>query len=103
MGGIAVAMEESTVVTPGEVLGKASELKAGKGAYISQHNNTVYASLTGLVSLIPSPPNSTDQVTYYLSTSLLTLYLFRKGFIVFVAFSLKSYYYVIMNGVFYCL
>lgn len=38
---------EQEMVTPGEVLGIASEVKPGKGAYQAPHNNTVYASLTG--------------------------------------------------------
>ncbi|KAI8556127.1 hypothetical protein RHMOL_Rhmol05G0227800 [Rhododendron molle] len=33
--------EEEELVTPGEVLGKASELKAGRGAYVAPHGNTV--------------------------------------------------------------
>ncbi|KAK1356252.1 Exosome complex component CSL4 [Heracleum sosnowskyi] len=54
-------MEESSMVTPGEILGMASEVKAGKGAYVSSHNNTVYASLTGLTRFIPPTPHSIDQ------------------------------------------
>ncbi|XP_058215638.1 uncharacterized protein LOC131326772 [Rhododendron vialii] len=53
--------EEEELVTPGEVLGKASELKAGRGAYVAPHGNTVYAALTGRRSLIPPPPDSSDQ------------------------------------------
>ncbi|GFZ14391.1 hypothetical protein Acr_24g0005810 [Actinidia rufa] len=49
------------MVTPGEVLGKASELKAGRGAYVATHNNTVYASLTGRRSLNSPPPDSPDK------------------------------------------
>ncbi|CAK9137726.1 unnamed protein product, partial [Ilex paraguariensis] len=52
---------EKELVTPGEVLGKASELKAGRGAYIATDNKTVYASLTGFRSLIPPVPDSHDQ------------------------------------------
>lgn len=52
---------EEEMVTPGEVLGKESEVKAGKGAYFSHHNNTVYASLTGRRSLTPAAPESPDQ------------------------------------------
>ncbi|KAL2549404.1 Nucleic acid-binding [Forsythia ovata] len=48
------------LVTPGEVLGKPAELKAGKGAYVSPHNNTVYASLTGFRTLTYPPPDSPD-------------------------------------------
>lgn len=63
-------MEESSLVTPGEILGKASQVKAGKGAYVSPHNNNmskeaeplVYASLTGLTRFLPPTPNSLDQV-----------------------------------------
>ncbi|XP_057476972.1 uncharacterized protein LOC130764686 isoform X1 [Actinidia eriantha] len=53
--------EKEELVTPGEVLGKASELKAGRGAYVATHNNTVYASLTGRRSLNPPPPDSPDK------------------------------------------
>jgi len=53
--------EEEELVTPGEVLGKASELKAGRGAYVEPQDNTVYASLTGRRSLIPPPTGSSDQ------------------------------------------
>ncbi|KAH7867532.1 hypothetical protein Vadar_034620 [Vaccinium darrowii] len=53
--------EEEELVTPGEVLGKASELKAGRGAYVEPRDNTVYASLTGRRSLIPPPSGSSDQ------------------------------------------
>ncbi|KAL6989012.1 hypothetical protein U1Q18_014764 [Sarracenia purpurea var. burkii] len=53
--------DEEELVTPGEVLGKASELKAGKGAYVAPHNNIVYAALTGRRSLILPPPESSDQ------------------------------------------
>ncbi|KAJ9546024.1 hypothetical protein OSB04_025731 [Centaurea solstitialis] len=56
-----VAAEEE-MVTPGEILGKASQLKAGRGAYIAPYNNTVYAALTGRRSLLPpSSPESPDQ------------------------------------------
>ncbi|KAL4557541.1 hypothetical protein LXL04_035722 [Taraxacum kok-saghyz] len=53
---------EAEMVTPGEVLGKGSEVKPGKGAYLSHHNNTVYASLTGRRSLAPASPESPDQL-----------------------------------------
>ncbi|KAL5566838.1 hypothetical protein UlMin_030002 [Ulmus minor] len=53
--------EEEEVVTPGEVLGKASELKAGRGAYVSPQNQTVYASLTGLRRILSPPPHLSDQ------------------------------------------
>ncbi|XP_051119828.1 uncharacterized protein LOC127243716 [Andrographis paniculata] len=51
---------EETLVTPGEVLGKLSELKAGKGAYVSPHDKTVYAALTGFRSIVPPPVDSDD-------------------------------------------
>lgn len=54
--------EREVVVTPGEVLGKASDLKAGRGAYVSPHNRTLYASLTGFRRILSPPPNSPDQV-----------------------------------------
>ncbi|KAL0402550.1 UNVERIFIED_CONTAM: Exosome complex component CSL4 [Sesamum latifolium] len=52
--------EEEIFVTPGEVLGKATELKAGKGAYVSANDRTVYASLTGFRSITPPPEGSDD-------------------------------------------
>ncbi|KAI7733497.1 hypothetical protein M8C21_023795 [Ambrosia artemisiifolia] len=52
---------EIEMVTPGEVLGKGSEVKAGKGAYLSPDNNTVFASLTGRRSLVHPSPHSPDQ------------------------------------------
>lgn len=57
-------MEGDTFVTPGEVLGKAAELRAGRGAYVSAHDKTVYASLTGFISITPALPESADQVNY---------------------------------------
>lgn len=58
-------MEEewiSSMVTPGMRLGRASELKAGKGAYVKPREDYVYASLTGLTRFIPpTPPHSLDQ------------------------------------------
>lgn len=53
---------EVVVVTPGEVLGKASDLKAGRGAYVSPHNHTLYASLTGFRRTLSPPSHSPDQV-----------------------------------------
>ncbi|PQQ14915.1 exosome complex component CSL4 [Prunus yedoensis var. nudiflora] len=53
--------KDSQWVTPGEVLGKASKFKAGRGAYVSPDNLTVYASLTGLrriLSPFPTHPTS---------------------------------------------
>ncbi|KAI3706104.1 hypothetical protein L1987_76360 [Smallanthus sonchifolius] len=52
---------EEEMVTPGEVLGKGTEVKAGRGAYLSRDNNTVYASLTGRRSLLLPSPESPDQ------------------------------------------
>ncbi|TYH92712.1 hypothetical protein ES332_A13G201700v1 [Gossypium tomentosum] len=55
-------MEEADeMVTPGEVLGKATDLKAGKGAYAASHNNTIYASLTGFRRIQAPPPASNDK------------------------------------------
>ena len=54
--------KEAALVTPGEVLGRASEVKSGKGAYVAPHNNTVYASLTGFRRTIPPSLDSPDQV-----------------------------------------
>lgn len=56
-----VKEEEMVLVTPGEVLGKATEVKAGKGAYVAKHNGLVYASLTGLLRTLSPPPSSPDQ------------------------------------------
>ncbi|KAJ9703085.1 hypothetical protein PVL29_004736 [Vitis rotundifolia] len=53
--------EAEELVTPGEVLGKGSQVKAGRGAYFSPQNDTVYASLTGRRSLIPPSSLSSDQ------------------------------------------
>nr|GEV43336.1 exosome complex component CSL4 [Tanacetum cinerariifolium] len=39
--------EEDEMVTPGEVLGNSTDIKPGKGAYLSRDTNTVYASITG--------------------------------------------------------
>ena len=60
-----LAEEEREIVTPGEILGKAVELKAGKGTYVSADGagvSYVYASLTGRRSLLPPPPDSPDKV-----------------------------------------
>ncbi|KAL9436561.1 hypothetical protein AB3S75_022584 [Citrus x aurantiifolia] len=56
-----VKEEEMVLVTPGEVLGKATEVTAGKGAYVAKHNGLVYASLTGLLRTLSPPPDSPDQ------------------------------------------
>ncbi|VVB01585.1 unnamed protein product [Arabis nemorensis] len=47
------------LVTPGDVLGNATELKAGKGAYLN--DTTIYASLTGTRRILPPLPESLDQ------------------------------------------
>ncbi|KAL9257624.1 Exosome complex component CSL4-like protein [Drosera capensis] len=52
--------QESTAVTPGEILGKASSLRPGRGAY-AVAGGDVYASLTGRRSILPPPPDSPDQ------------------------------------------
>ncbi|XWS58442.1 hypothetical protein CRYUN_Cryun08bG0034000 [Craigia yunnanensis] len=54
-------MEETEMVTPGEVLGRATELKAGKGAYVAPHNKTIYASITGFRRIQSPPSDSPDQ------------------------------------------
>lgn len=54
-------MGQEEIVTPGEVLGKATEVKAGKGAYVAKHNGVVYASLTGFLRTVSPPPESPDQ------------------------------------------
>ncbi|XP_010264801.1 PREDICTED: exosome complex component CSL4 [Nelumbo nucifera] len=58
---MAMEVEGEEMVTPGEVLGKASDVKAGRGAYLAPHNKTVYASLTGRRIVIPPSPASPDQ------------------------------------------
>ncbi|KAK9082899.1 hypothetical protein Scep_029370 [Stephania cephalantha] len=56
--------EEEVMVTPGEVLGKSSKLIAGRGTYLSPHNQTIYASLSGRLSTVDSPhQRSTVEVT----------------------------------------
>lgn len=60
-------MEEALgeeMVTPGEVVGRSSDVKAGRGTYAALHNNTVYASLTGFRRTIPPAPDSPDQVRF---------------------------------------
>ena len=76
--------ESKELVTPGEVLGKASELKAGRGAYVAPHNTTVYASLTGRRSFNPPPPDSPDKVNTLVSIHIyicIYVYLFIDRFI----------------------
>ncbi|GAB2218522.1 hypothetical protein Droror1_Dr00001749 [Drosera rotundifolia] len=52
---------ESAMVTPGEILGKSSELRPGRGAYAVAGGNDIYASLTGRRSILTPPPDSPDQ------------------------------------------
>ncbi|XP_010550804.1 PREDICTED: exosome complex component CSL4 [Tarenaya hassleriana] len=52
--------EQPEMVTPGEVLGKSTELKAGKGAYVPPGDNTIYASLTGIRRIVSPAPESDD-------------------------------------------
>ncbi|KAL5768090.1 hypothetical protein ACOSP7_014669 [Xanthoceras sorbifolium] len=54
-------VQQEEMVTPGDVLGKATEVKAGNGAYVAKHNGLVYASLTGLLRTLSPPPDSPDQ------------------------------------------
>lgn len=58
------AKEAEAMVTPGEVLGRTSDVKAGRGAYAALHNDTVYASLAGFRRTLPPPPDSPDQVGF---------------------------------------
>lgn len=51
------------LVTPGDVIGKATEFKAGKGAYVN--DTTIYASLTGTRRIISPLPESLDQVSCF--------------------------------------
>ncbi|KNA21064.1 hypothetical protein SOVF_046720 [Spinacia oleracea] len=56
--------ENKQKVTPGDILGKAAELKAGKGTYAAVNAagvKLIYASLTGCISLSPPPPDSPDK------------------------------------------
>lgn len=53
-------------VTPGEILGKTAELRAGKGTYVAADAagvELIYASLTGRLSHSPPPPDSSDKRT----------------------------------------
>ncbi|XP_006282467.2 exosome complex component CSL4 [Capsella rubella] len=47
------------LVTPGDVIGKATEFKAGKGAYVN--DTTIYASLTGTRRIVSPLPESLDK------------------------------------------
>lgn len=51
------------LVTPGDVIGDATELKAGKGAYVN--DTTIYASLTGTRRIVSPLPQSLDQVSAF--------------------------------------
>ncbi|XP_038724694.1 exosome complex component CSL4 isoform X2 [Tripterygium wilfordii] len=55
--------DKEVLVTPGEVLGKATQVKAGRGTYVAPHKGTaaVYASLTGFRRTISPPLDSSDQ------------------------------------------
>ncbi|CAL1382722.1 unnamed protein product [Linum trigynum] len=57
--------EKEEMVTPGEVLGKAADLKAGKGAYVAPYRSSeipyVFSSLTGLRHTLTPPSDSPDQ------------------------------------------
>ncbi|KAI4311026.1 hypothetical protein MLD38_035963 [Melastoma candidum] len=52
---------DEELVTPGEVLGKSTEVKPGSGSHLDPHNNLVYASLTGRVRTVRPPAYSPDQ------------------------------------------
>ncbi|KAJ0078843.1 hypothetical protein Patl1_23101 [Pistacia atlantica] len=54
-------MGQEEMVTPGEVLGKATEVKTGKGTYMAEHNGIAYASLIGLLRTVSPPPECPDQ------------------------------------------
>ncbi|XP_068667092.1 uncharacterized protein [Aristolochia californica] len=59
MGAMATGVGE--LVTPGEILGKASSLIAGRGTYVAPHNQTVYASLSGRRCIIPPLTDTPDE------------------------------------------
>ncbi|XP_021288394.1 exosome complex component CSL4 [Herrania umbratica] len=50
-------IEEVEIVTPGEVLGRATNLKAGKRAYVTYRNKTIYAFLTSFRCIKSLPPD----------------------------------------------
>lgn len=54
---------ENDVVTPGEILGDAAELIAGKGAYLAPNGRKIHASLTGHRRIVPPQSGSTDKVS----------------------------------------
>ncbi|XP_021675806.2 uncharacterized protein LOC110661473 [Hevea brasiliensis] len=62
---LGIMQEEPEMVTPGVVLGKAAEVKPGKGAYLAPYRNTeilyVYSSLAGVRRTLSPPPDSPDQ------------------------------------------
>lgn len=62
--------EPGELATPGDVLGRAAEVKPGRGAYLAPHSDLVYASLTGRVRTVPPPPGSPDQVGSVSSVAL---------------------------------
>lgn len=68
------------MVTPGEVLGRATKLKAGKGAYVAPHNETIYASLTGFRRIQSPPPDSTDQVSLPFPSGFFNFYRFNPHY-----------------------
>ncbi|XP_039123781.1 exosome complex component CSL4 [Dioscorea cayenensis subsp. rotundata] len=61
MAAMRMEQGEADLVTPGEKLGDATVLIAGKGAYLSPNGRTIHASLTGLRVLTPPPSGSSDQ------------------------------------------
>ncbi|MQM09300.1 hypothetical protein Taro_042167 [Colocasia esculenta] len=62
MGGMAmVESGEDDLVTPGEFLGEASQLVAGRGAYLSPDGRRIFASLTGRRTVVPPQPGSLDR------------------------------------------
>ncbi|XP_043705577.1 uncharacterized protein LOC122655446 [Telopea speciosissima] len=50
------------LVTPSEVLGKVSNLIAGKDTNVAPNNHLVYVLRTGRLSIVPSSPDSSDQI-----------------------------------------
>nr|GFB65709.1 exosome complex component CSL4 [Tanacetum cinerariifolium] len=56
--------EEDDMVTPGEVPGNSTDIKCGKGAYLSRDTNTIYASITGRRSVIPPSSESPGICTF---------------------------------------
>lgn len=70
---MAVEGKEEEMVTPGDVLGKAADLRPGKGAY--ELNGLVYASLTGLPRTLSRSAESPDQVN--LPTPCVRFFIFK--------------------------